>query len=127
VVFNPSTGRGPRSLASALTRRTQDKDRDVVVRWQTESTDVAQILEIAGFHAAAGGSGYTSLEPGRLGRLDLSPHLAVGRAVLVGFGPMGTNWSFGGQQAGGTADQSSGVTMWRILMPLQAGGETGDP
>jgi hypothetical protein len=127
VVFNPSTGRGPRSLASALTRRTQDKDRDIVVRWETASTDVAQILEIAGFYAAAGGSGYTSLEPGRLGRLDLSPHLAVGRAVLAGFGPMGTSWSFGGQQAGGTADQSSGVTMWRILMPLQAGGETGDP
>lgn len=127
AVFQPASGRGPRSLASALTRRTQDKDRDVVVRWETESTDIAQILEIAGFHDAAGGSGYTSLEPGRLARFDMSPQLAVGRAVLVGFGPAGTTWSFGGEQAGASASQSPGVTMWRILMPLQAGGETGVP
>jgi hypothetical protein len=126
-VFDPSKGRGPRSLTSALTRRTQDKDRDVVTRWETESTDIAQILEIAGFHAAAGGSSYTSLEPGRLARLDLSPQLEAGRAVLVGFGPAGTAWSFGRRDAETTADPSSGVTMWRILMPLQLGGTGGDP
>lgn len=126
-VFDPAAGRGPRSLASALTRRTQDKDRDVVARWETASTDIAQILEVAGFHAAAGGSGYTSLEPGRLARLDLSPQLEVGRAVLVGFGPAGTSWSFGGRHDGATAATSSGVTMWRILMPLRTGGETDEP
>jgi hypothetical protein len=125
--FDPAAGRGPRSIASALTRRTQDKDRDVVARWETESADTAQILEIAGFHAAAGGSGYTSLEPGRLARLDLSPQLEVGRAVLVGFGPAGTSWSFGDQSAENTAAPSSGVTMWRILMPLRTGGEAGEP
>lgn len=127
VVFDPSKGRGPRSLTSALTRRTQDKDRDVVARWETESTDIAQILEIAGFHAAAGGSGYTSLESGRLERLDLSPQLGVGRAVLVGFGPAGTAWSCGRQDAETTAAPSSDVTMWRILMPLHLGGDAGDP
>lgn len=126
-VFDPAAGRGPRSIASALTRRTQDKDRDVVARWETERVDIAQILEVAGFHAAAGGSGYTSLEPGRLARLDLSPQLEVGRAVLVGFGPAGTAWSFGDQQAGDAADPSSGVTMWRILMPLKTGGDAGEP
>ncbi len=126
-VFDPAAGRGPRSIASALTRRTQDKDRDVVARWETESADIAQILEIAGFHAAAGGSGYTSLEPGRLARLDLSPQLEVGRAVLVGFGPAGTAWSFGDPPVGNAADPSSGVTMWRILMSLHTGGDASEP
>lgn len=125
-VFDPSAGRGPRSLASALTRRTQDKDRDVVVRWETGSTDIAQILEVAGFHAAAGGSGYTSLEAGRLARLDVSPQLEAGRAVLVGFGPAGTTWSVGGQEADAAAP-SPGVTMWRILMQLRTGREASDP
>lgn len=116
--FDPAAGRGPRSLASALTRRTQNKDRDVVVRWDTASADVGAILEIAGFHAAAGGSGYTSLESGRLGRLDFSRQLEVGRAVLVGFGPPGTHWSLGGR-SGGDPAPSSARTMWRILFRLQ--------
>ncbi len=117
-VFDPAAGRGPRSLASALTRRTQNKDRDVVVRWDTAGAHVGDILEIAGFHAAAGGSGYTSLESGRLGRLDFSPQLEVGRAVLVGFGPPGTHWSLGGGSAVDAAP-SSARTMWRILMRLE--------
>jgi hypothetical protein len=116
--FDPAAGRGPRSLASALTRRTQNKDRDVVLRWDTAGTDVREILGIAGFHAAAGGSGYTSLESGRLGRLDVSSQLEVGRTVLVGFGPPGTAWSLGGGNASAAAPSST-PTMWRILMRLQ--------
>lgn len=116
--FDPAASRGPRSLASALTRRTQSKDRDVVLRWDTAGTDVRDILGIAGFHAAAGGSGYTSLESGRLGRLDVSSQLDVGRTVLVGFGPPGTDWSLGAGTASDAAPSST-PTMWRILMRLQ--------
>jgi hypothetical protein len=50
---------------------------------------------VAGFHAAAGGLGYTTVEPGRLRRLDLSPLLAVDRAIVVGRAPpgvRGTTW-----------------------------------
>lgn len=125
--YDPSVGRGPRSLVSALTRRTQNKDRDVVARWDTSGTDIEQILEIAGFHAAAGGSGYTSLEPGRLGRLDLSPQLEVGRAVLVGFGPAGTDWALGSRDSDDDGVPSSGQTMWRILMRLRTGVEASQP
>ena len=53
--FDPGAGRGPRSLAGALTRRTQSKDREVNVRWDIAERDLVRILEIAGFHAAAGG------------------------------------------------------------------------
>jgi hypothetical protein len=119
--FEPEASRGPRSLAGALTRRAAVKDRDVSERWDTSSTDVARILEIAGFHRAAGGSGYTSLEPGRLGRLDLSAVLDTGRAVLIGRGPAGTAWRV---QAGGAgslppASAAEQTSIWRFVLPLE--------
>ncbi|MFM8378204.1 MAG: hypothetical protein ACKOB1_02650 [Planctomycetia bacterium] len=119
--FEPEAGRGPRSLAGALTRRAAAKDRDVAERWDTSSTDVGRILEIAGFHRAAGGRAYTSLEPGRLGRLDLSPVLDTGRAVLVGRGPAGTAWRV---QAGGAAPlppvpSAEQTAVWRFVLPLE--------
>jgi hypothetical protein len=124
VAFDPAAGRGPRSLAGALTRRTAVKDRDVPLRWDVTGQDVDRILEIAGFHTAAGGASYTSLESGRLGRLDLSPLVALDRAVLVGRGPAGTQWHT--RRADGAADaphppssvQADGL--WRIVLPIGA-------
>jgi len=89
-IFDTEAGRGPRSLAAALTRRAAVKDRDRAERWDATSADVGRILELAGLHAAAGGPGYTGLDAGRLGRLDLSPLVAGDRAVLVGTAPAGT-------------------------------------
>lgn len=122
IPVDPGIGRGPRSLAASITRRTQHKDRDVAVRWDTADTDIARILEIAGFHAAAGGAGFTSLEPGRLGRLDLSPLLDVDRAILVGTGPAGIDWTITPRSAPGgslAAPPSSAAAIWRIVMPLE--------
>jgi len=94
-IFDTEAGRGPRSLSAALTRRTTVGDRDRAQRWNPAELDVARILEVAGLHAAAGGTGYTGLDAGRLGRLDLSPLLAVDRAVVVARAPpgvRGTAW-----------------------------------
>jgi len=119
--FEPAAGRGPRSLAGALTRRAAAKDRDVAERWDTTTTDTSRILEVAGFHRAAGGDAYTSLEPGRLGRLDLSPVLDTGRAVLVGRGPVGTAWKVRAGAAESpvpaTADEQTSV--WRFVLALE--------
>lgn len=82
--YDTEAGRGPRSLSAALTRRASVRDRDRAERWDAASTDVARILEVAGLHAAAGGTAYTGLMPGRLGRLDLSPLLTADRSLLVG-------------------------------------------
>ena len=60
------------------------REREAVDGWDPTSGDVERILEVAGFHAAAGGIGYTLIESGRLQRLDLSRLLVANRAVLVG-------------------------------------------
>ena len=131
--YQPALGRGPRSLAGALTRRTANKDRDFSVRWDTEDRDIDRILEVAGFHAAAGGSAYTSLEAGRLGRFDLSGLLEIDRAVLVGKGPSGTAWAIeslakenalsndslsAGRQQNPSLAPAITASLWRIVIPL---------
>lgn len=122
--FEPGVDRGPRSLAGAVTRRTLNKERDIVVRWDLAERDPLRILELAGFHAAAGGSGYTSLESGRLARFDLSPLLPLNRAVLMGRGPPLIDWECLPQSLT-AADQSASVpslngqaSLWRIVIPL---------
>ncbi len=120
--FEANAGRGPRSLAGALTRRAAAKERDVAERWDTASTDVARILEIAGLYRAAGGSSYTSLEAGRLGRLDLSAVLDTGRALLVGRGPAGTEWRRQadiGQDSSSLAPAAAQTAIWRFVLPLE--------
>lgn len=122
--YDTDSGRGPRSLASALTRRGAVKDRDAAVRWDSTSTDVGRMLEVAGFHAAVGGTGYTGLEAGRLTRLDLSPLLSVDRAVLVGFAADGreaTRWRLALRgEAGGVDAMPAAATLCRIVIPLAA-------
>lgn len=129
--FEPGAGRGPRSLAGALTRRTQSKDREVNVRWDLAERDPFRILEIAGFHAACGGSGYTSLESGRLARFDLSSLLPLDRAVLVGRGPSLVDWecrpraTMGAVTSTSVPEMPDQAVMWRIVIPLDRPTSTG--
>jgi len=118
--FDLRDTRGPRSLAGAITRRGTLGDRDLARKWDVTGTDVARILEVVGFHAAAGGAAYTRLEPGSLGRLDLSPLLAD-RAILVGLAPGGPDAAAGvwSVAAGGMPlPVEPAVRVYRIVMPL---------
>ncbi len=120
--YDTASGRGPRSLASALTRRAAARDRESALRWDAAGVDVARIIEVAGFHVAAGGVAYTALDAGRLGRLDLSPLLAVDRAVLVGTivgERRATRWAV---RAGGVdiVPVDAASTLCRIVIPLAA-------
>ena len=120
--YDTATGRGPRSLASALTRRAAAKDRETALTWDPTNADVARIIEVAAFQGAAGGTAYTGLDAGRLGRLDLSPLLAVDRAVLVGTvaeGVPASRWDIGGA-AGPMAAAAAAPTLCRIVIPLAA-------
>ncbi|MBM4023157.1 MAG: hypothetical protein FJ284_13145 [Planctomycetes bacterium] len=124
--FEPAAGRGPRSLAAELTRRLTEGDHDWAERWNPTAVDVPRILEMACFHAAAGGPGYTGLEAGRLTRLDLSPVLGVDRAVLVGHAPpdfRGTAWTVRLRHGdGATLDlppaAADAGSLVRIVLPL---------
>lgn len=115
--FDLETGRGPRSLAASLTRRETVQDRSVPARWEADDRDIARILEVAGLHAAAGGPGYTGLESGRLGRLDLSRLLSLRRAILIGRGPAATRWQLADNTGQGVAPPA-GTTLWRIVLPV---------
>ena len=110
--YDTAAGRGPRSLAAAVTRRSAAKERDVAVRWSPATADVDRILEVAGFHAASGGEAYTLVAAGRLGRLDLTPLIRLDRAVLVGRAARGqADWSFAGERA-------SARGLYRIVIPV---------
>jgi hypothetical protein len=122
--FDPDQGKGPRTLSAALTRSATLFDRTQTERWRLDETDCDRILEIAGFHAAAGGAAYTSLESGRLERIDLSPVLPIDRAVLVGRGPVATtwNWESASDGRGGAAIDAAATSttaLWRIVIPLE--------
>src|SRR5690606_31885557 len=52
--------------------------------WDPASREVPRILEMLMFHEAAGGRAYTSLSQNYQPWMDLSEHLRLGRAVLVG-------------------------------------------
>jgi len=117
-----ASGRGPRSLAGALARREAVKEQRATARWDRAGTDLSRILEVAGFHAAAGGIGYTGLEAGRLARLDFSPLLPLDRAVLVGVAAVPTaDWTTPwriGSAAGPIATPSCAARVYRIVIPL---------
>lgn len=126
TAFDLRSSRGPRSLAGALQRRTTADDRDVPNRWRRDEPDTLRILEIVGLHAAAGGTAYTLLPAGRLGRLDMSPLLTVDRAVLYGTvaeAPDGwtTPWRLTRGVSEPVAIESIG-SVCRIVIPLKAAG-----
>ncbi|MCS5617567.1 MAG: hypothetical protein NZ658_06175, partial [Pirellulales bacterium] len=117
--FDLESGRGPRSLAAALTRRQTVKDRSVPARWDADDRDIDRILEVAGLYAAAGGPGYTGLELGRLARLDLSRLLGLQRAILIGRGPAAISWQVRPDQQAEPIDAGANApTVWRIVLPL---------
>lgn len=111
--FDPSKGRGPRSLAGAIARRELVGEREQGGRYDIEERDANRILVVASFHEAAGGRGYTSLEAGMLGRYDLSDLIRSGRAVLIGRGPAGTDWT-----TDRDIDKVEPHAVWRFVLPV---------
>ncbi|MFM8735710.1 MAG: hypothetical protein ACKOC8_11005 [Pirellulales bacterium] len=121
--YDTAAGRGPRSLISALTRRSAVKERESGTRWDEAVTDVDRILEVAAFHAAAGGTGYTARAGGRLARLDLSPVLPLDRAVLIGLLPeaeQATVWRLVLGTSGPVEPVGAAAGLCRIVIPLVA-------
>jgi hypothetical protein len=130
--YDTEAGRGPRSLSAALTRRAAIRDRDRAERWDAAHTDIARILEIAGLHEASGGTTYTGLLPGRLGRLDLSPILATDRAVLLATAAHEhlTAWTVSIKKGDPRSDitvERAAPSVVRVVLPVRSTGAAEEP
>jgi hypothetical protein len=73
-----------RNVKSRLTRSSLSQRNQKRGGWSQVDVDVPRIVQMLMFHDAAGGSRYTQLTHRYQSRLDLSDHLNLRRALLVG-------------------------------------------
>jgi hypothetical protein len=115
VVFS---GLQPRNLQWRLTRRQVVDSRDVSTPWEESSLDVLRILEVLMFYQAAGGRKYTGLTHRYQPYLDLSEHLRMDRAILVGRGPgPATTLQRDGESQEEMTDRH--WTIYRVVFPVE--------
>jgi hypothetical protein len=77
-------GRSPLNLEARITQKTIEGAREVSTLWRRDSTDLPRIVQMLMFHEVARGRNYTGLTHRYQPYLDLSDHLRLNRAVLVG-------------------------------------------
>ncbi|MBM4088671.1 MAG: hypothetical protein FJ276_04470 [Planctomycetes bacterium] len=110
----------PLALDWQLTRRQLVGSADVNTQWDREDvSDVPRILELLMFHGAAGGRKYSQLSHAYQEYVDLSQHLQMGRAILVGRGRvMASRLSIDGAPVD---DRLQGQwVFYRIVIPVSA-------
>lgn len=109
----------PLNLEARLTQRTVVDAKDVSTPWDQASVDVPRILLTMMFHDAARGSSYTGLTNRYQPYLDLTDHVRLGRAVLVGRASAGLTQlqTAGGEPLVDPADVQS-WTWFRIVLPV---------
>jgi hypothetical protein len=113
-----------RTLVGYLTRRRTVSDETAKssntqnVPWDIGETRISRIADMLMFYGAAGGSNYTAgLTHSYQNYVDMSDHLNLGRAILVGeVDGLGTSLNINGQSATPNYDQS--VTIVRIVLPV---------
>ena len=74
----------PLNLEARLTQRRVEQSKDVSTPWEKDSVDIPRIMQMLMFHDAARGINYTGLTHRYQPEIDLSEHIRLGRAVLVG-------------------------------------------
>lgn len=100
-------------------RRVSSEHKDVTTPWDERSTDVARIVEMMMFHKSAGGQTYTKIANRYQGYLDLTDHLRLGRAVLIGKGPLALQPERNGAAVVDSHDQQ--ITWYRLVIPVDIG------
>lgn len=116
--------RGRMRLNTLLTERKMlldddEKTRESITPYETESTDPAYILRRMMFYKAAGGERYVRLSNRYQPFVDLSNLLAPGRAMLVGQlpadAPAVTNFTVDGQ----AVESDQHTTVFRFIIPVK--------
>ena len=109
-----------------LTRRNKKNREDVEERaqnipWDPTATNIRSIANMMMFYEAAGGSSYTGLSHDFQPHIDLSRHLSMGRAIVVGEidGKLnhGTHLKINGESAAENYDDE--VTIVRLIVPVK--------
>ncbi|MBC8352436.1 MAG: hypothetical protein H8E66_10640 [Planctomycetes bacterium] len=102
-----------------LTRRRVVDIKDITTPWEQRDMDVPRILEMMMFHRVAGGDKYTQLHHRYQNYLDLSEHLANGRAILLGRSRQpASEVVLNGQATDESYDQR--WTFYRVVLPVDA-------
>ena len=109
-----------------LTRRNKKNREDVDERaqnspWDPTATNIRRIANMMMFYEAAGGASYTGLSHDFQPHIDLSRHLSMGRAIVVGEidGRLnhGTHLKINGESA--TENYDDEVTIVRLIVPVK--------
>lgn len=109
-----------RDLEWRLTRRRamHGKTSYTSTPWEVENREVERIVEMMMFHEAAGGRGYTDLNQKYQDYIDLSEHLFLGRAILVGrVAQPGMELTMGEESLTDQADRR--WTWYRLILPVE--------
>ncbi|MDA1055881.1 MAG: hypothetical protein O3C40_36305 [Planctomycetota bacterium] len=102
-----------------LTRRRVVEIKDITAPWEQRDLDVPRILEMMMFHGVAGGDKYTHLQHRFQTYVDLSGHLANGRAILFGRAEQSaTKIELNGPASGENHHQR--WTFYRVVFPVDA-------
>ena len=111
--------RSPLNLEARITQKTVEGAREVSTLWKRDSTDLPRIVQMLMFHEVARGRNYTGLTHRYQPYLDLSDHLRLNRAVLVGRAdePVTQLVHADGRPLAATEDMSS-ETWFRFVFPV---------
>ncbi|HKD38625.1 MAG TPA: hypothetical protein VKB78_17555, partial [Pirellulales bacterium] len=111
-----------RTAETFLTQEHVVNERGQSNPFDRSSLDPKRILEMIMFYRAAGGRRYTGLFDRYEPKLDFSDQLALGRAVLFGFGPPAAELQIDGQPIP-PESKGADITIYRFVLPV--GGERG--
>jgi hypothetical protein len=97
------------------TKNTNPELLDMQTPYDPTRRDQAYIVRMLTLHQAAGGRDYTGMRHDVLGNFDLSSHLRLGRAVLLGrIKKPNAEWKVNGAPITATDSQ----TFVRIVLPV---------
>jgi hypothetical protein len=109
----------PLNLEARLTERRVQQSKDVSTPWDPESTDVPRIVQMLLLHEAARGRNYTGLTHRYQPELDLSDHVRLGEAVLIGRASRPVASLVGKDQAPlAAAEDITTWTWYRLVFPV---------
>jgi hypothetical protein len=117
----------PLDLEARLTQRRIEQTKDVSTPWEQDSVDVTRIMQMLMFHEAARGRSYTGLTHRYQPRIDLSDHVRLGQAVLVGRASKPVARLQNRDTAVVNPENANTWTWYRIILPVRARSLNPDP